>query len=204
MAIVDLPTADRDFAVASASLSLSSSKSRWSGFYTGSASTVSHLADRLRLSVTLAKSWGAAAEAKRRAFILSLISTGDWLRMGLPRQQRPLGTLTGAPTLNAAAVAGARSIVLTGVTSGRTLLPGDVIGISGNLLVVGSAGATATSTMTVPLALPLQRDAASGTVVTLTGVTSAWELESDDATMEYLPGIVQGEIALQLRQVVQG
>jgi hypothetical protein len=112
MAIIDWPTT-RPFQGASLQLDLSTSRSGFAGFYTGNRQTVSHLADRRLATLTLPPCRGADGPA-RQAFLHGLMSRGDWLRMGVPHQPYPRGTLGGAPTVSATVAAGARAIAVAG------------------------------------------------------------------------------------------
>jgi hypothetical protein len=112
MAIIDWPTT-RPFQGASLQLDLSTSRSGFAGYYTGNRQTVSHLADRRLATLTLPPCRGADGPA-RQAFLHGLMSRGDWLRMGVPHQPYPRGTLRGSPTVATSVAAGARSVSLQG------------------------------------------------------------------------------------------
>ena len=85
-----------------------------------------------------------------------------------------------------------------------TLLAGDVLGVGGNLLLVGYAGASGTryGAVTVPLVTPLPKAVAQGAAVTAAAPTGLWELDDDGLTLDYGPAAVQEGVAIPLRQVV--
>lgn len=120
MAIIDWPTT-RPFQGARLELDLAVSRAGFAGYYTGNRQTVSHLADRRTATLTLPPCKGADGPA-RQAFLHGLMSRGDWLRMGVPHQPFPRGTLRGGPTVSASVAAGARSVALVGGLSGVNLL----------------------------------------------------------------------------------
>ncbi len=89
-------------------------------------------------------------------------------------------------------------------TPGATLLGGDVLGVGGNLLLVGPAGAqfNEAGTATVPLVLPLPKALASGAAVAYAGPTGVWEYAGQGIQFDYGPGIMQGPVVIPFRQVV--
>lgn len=123
MATQDWPS-DRAFMGAEVRPGADVSKSTFRGFYTGNRGTTSHLADRLTCEVLLPPCKDRADAARREAFFMGLVSTGDWVRFGMLYRREPLGTMRGSPTVNGAVAAGARSLVLAGVKSGANLLLG--------------------------------------------------------------------------------
>lgn len=360
MAIIDLPTTEA-FKGASFSLGLDVSESTFAGFLTGNRTRTSNLADRLRCVLTLPPVRDKAAGAAREAFLFSLRSRGDLLRMPMPHRAMPNGTLCGSPVIAANALAGARSITLkdgvgvnklinpsferpalspwtvtggtvaavrsvdsmiigtysvkldnstaggghylgqlvpckpntlytlaafvrsNGITAGAlddrsislsdiplvayaqdatltvghplytwtlkqvsittgpsatqldvrlyspqgtvywdaaqltegvilsyfeeapTLLGGDFLGIGGNLLQVAYSGSSrnaASDNMDVPLTLPLQKALTTGAAVTWSAPTGLWELDMDGMQLDYSAPVLQGGVALQLRQVI--
>ena len=85
-----------------------------------------------------------------------------------------------------------------------TLKGGDYIGVGGNVLLVGYAGASANlvGAMTVPLALPLPKAISSSAAVTVANATCLWEWDDDAPQFNYEPGITQGPITIPLRQAI--
>jgi hypothetical protein len=84
-----------------------------------------------------------------------------------------------------------------------SLVGGDWVSVGGNLLMVGYAGATMSDAGagTVPLTLPLQRPLSSSAPVTWVSPTGLWELDDDGLQLDYSAGLVQGGVAIPLRQV---
>jgi hypothetical protein len=201
MATVDLPTTAA-FAAARFSLSVQVSASAYTGFFTGNRERRNHLADRLRGTLSLPPCKPVLA-AEREAFILSLSSSGDLLRMGMPQRMQRRGTATGPAAVAIAAAAGARAVAITS-TPGATLMAGDWFAIGGNLLTCGPGGAVANGSgqMTVPLSLPLQRPVTAGAAVELAAPTGLWELDDAGLQLDYSAPSIQGGIALALLQVV--
>lgn len=184
MAVLDLPAGDA-FGVAAISFSPTSPKSAWQAFFTGQVQSISHLGDRFRASVRF-RACNAQAGALREAFFVGMSSTGDWVRLSHWRTA-PYGTMRGSPTTSGSTAAGARTINVQGVV-GDTLLGGDILGIGGQLCMVGSAGATANGSglLAVPLAVPLRRAISSATPVTWNAPTGTFQLAAD--SLSYLIG----------------
>jgi len=200
MATIDLPTSSA-FAGAMFSLSVNVSASAYTGFFTGVTTKVSHLADRLRATLTLPPCRAADA-AQREALFLALLSTGDLLRMPMPHRLQRRGTLAGSPTVNGNHAAGVRTLSVS-ATSSQTLLAGDWISVGGNLLQCGYAGAVSiASVMSVPLVLPTQRAITTGAAVAYVAPTGLWQLDTDGLQIDYSAPVVQGGIALPLLQVI--
>lgn len=113
MATIDWPTG-AGFRAATFATELDVAASRYRAFFTGNTERTSHLADRLRCTVTLPPVVGMLEAGQRSGFLNALRSTGDWVRFGMPHRQAPLGDMAGSPTVAAAAAAGARSVLVTG------------------------------------------------------------------------------------------
>lgn len=122
MATQDWPT-DRAFMGATFTLGADVPKSVFRGFYTGNRETLSHLADRLTCIVTLPPCRSKADAARREAFCMGLVSTGDWVRFPMPQRAAPVGAIGGSPTVSGAVLAGARSLTLTNFLSLPNRLP---------------------------------------------------------------------------------
>lgn len=123
MAIIDLPQT-RGFHAAQFSLGLDVSESTFTGALTGNRQRRSNLADRLRGTLLLPPTTSREVAGQREALLMGLRSGGDWLRMGLPHRPAPLGNLRGAVVVAANAVAGARSIQVSGGVAWPNLLRG--------------------------------------------------------------------------------
>lgn len=198
MATIDIP----DTVAARLSLSVEVSYSGYVGFFTGARQRRSHLVDRLRATLTLPPCRAHTA-AQREAFILAVLSTGDYLRLALPHRLRRRGTMAGSPTVTTTTAAGARTLPIT-TTPGATLLAGDWISVNGNLLQCAYANATAdgAGAMLLPLVLPTQKAITAGAAVEYTGPTGVWELEDSGLALDYSAPVIQAGVALPLLQVI--
>lgn len=200
MATVDWPLGHafepREFVVGA-----SVPKSAFAGFFTGSSQSVSHLADRLRISITLLPC-SPDEGALREAFITELVSAGHWVRLWHMIRSVPRGTLRGSPTISANAAAGARSVEIS-TTPGATLLGGDMLGAAGQLLPVGYAGAVADGggNIIVPLQIPLRLPVSIGQAVTWAAPTGTFQLALDQVDVSYARGRWQQPVQLPFREV---
>lgn len=178
-------------------------KSSWQAFYTGQRQSVSHLADRMRCTITLPVVLDRAQAGRREAFFTELASSGDWVRLWHFHRPVPLGTVRFTPRLTAAALSGSRTLSIQ-TSPGATLLGGDMLGLAGNLLMVGAAGATANASgiMQLPLALPLQVAAAFDSPLTWLRPTGQFELVTQEPVFEYGGGGVQAGMTVELLQVL--
>lgn len=204
MATLDWPTTE-EFKPQGVRWGVSAPRSAWRAFYTGQRQSVSHLADRLRCTLWLPPAWNTVQSARREAFLVSLASTGDWVRFGHFQRKVPSGTARGTMTLSGAVAAGARSIVIAGATPTvtATLLPGDVLGLGGHLLVVANtATMDGSNLLSVTLTTPAQATSASGAAVTWLQPTGQFELLTPDPAMEYGGGGLQAPMQLDFAQVV--
>jgi hypothetical protein len=78
----------------------------------------------------------------------------------------PAGTVRGTLTLNAAAAQGASSIVVTGCSPATgTLKTGDMLGVSGLMLMVASDCTAVAGVITVPITNALRKALSSGAAV---------------------------------------
>ncbi len=139
-------------------------KSAFVAAYTAQVQTISHLADRYVIQMTLPAVYEPDA-GEREAFMMALASGGDWVRLWHMQRPQPRGSIRGTPTA-AATAAGARSITIN-TTAGFTVLPGDVLGAAGQLLQCAYPGAVAgpTGVLVMPLVLPVRRAISSGTAL---------------------------------------
>ena len=132
MATIDWP-AGQAYQPRALRFGVASPKSGFGAFFTGQRQVISHLADRLRCTVTLPPC-GPDDGQRREAFFMSLVSTGDWVRLQHMHRSEPLGTLRGLPTVATSALAGARTLRLN-TTPGATLEGGDLVGTGGQLII---------------------------------------------------------------------
>ena len=131
MADIDWPTSEPFRPVLPYSFGVSTPKSGTRGFYSGENETAGHLADRFLTSITLPPCSGAAA-APRSAFLMGALSRGDRFRFRVPHHPGNSGTLAGPVVVSANALAGARSVSVSGGLSGVNLLRGSGFEVDSN------------------------------------------------------------------------
>ena len=174
------------------------------GAYTGNRTHRSNLADRLVMTLTLAPCLKADAYL-REAFLLGVRSKRDWIRMSVPGRIAPAGTARGTILAVGAAVAGATSLAVDGISpSTGTLIGGDILAVGTNtLLMVAYAGCTASGgAATIPLVSPLPVALADNAPVTWSTPKGLWELDEDGLQLDYSAPVVQAGVAIRLRQVI--
>jgi hypothetical protein len=201
--IVDWP-ATRAFVGAQFSLGLAVSEAGGGGFYSGTRTWRSSLADRMTCIVTLPPCKRADAGV-REGYLFALRSQRLWMRFGVPHRPIPVGTLRGTPTVTSAAAAGATSLAIT-TTAAATLLPGDFLGVGTNTLIMaGIPGATASGggAMTLPLAMPLPVALSGGASVLWDAPKGLWEWDGDGIQLDYTAPVIQEGVAIPFRQVIQ-
>lgn len=121
---------------------------------------------RAQLTFAQFNAQGAVTRGRLEAFLTSLHGGGNELVLWHPNKPVPLGTLQANTTTNAAAAAGA-STVLLNATTGLTLLAGDRMGIGGTIYLAAQDATSVGGVLTVPLANPLRAAVASAQAVTL-------------------------------------
>ena len=105
---------------------------------------------------------------------------------------QPRGTVRGTLTLNASAAQGASTIVLTGCSpSSGTLLEGDMLGVSGLLLMVATDCTASGGIISVPITNALRKALTAGAAVTWDKPTMEARL-LDTSYVGYEPAIAQG------------
>jgi len=95
--------------------------------------------------------------------------------------------------------------VLSFFEDAPTLLGGDALGVGGNLLLTAYSGATRNVTsdfLDVPLLSPLPKALTAGAAVQCVAPTGVWELDDDGLQLDYSAPVVQGGVAVPLRQVI--
>lgn len=202
MATIDWPTT-APYRPSALEWGVRTPRSAWQAHYTGQRQSVSHLADRMHCTIWMPALVNAIQAAEREAFFAEIASAGHWLRLGHFHRRAPLGTLRGAPTVQAAALAGARTLMVQGV-AGDTLTGGDMLGVGGHLLMVGYAGSVANGAgvLTVPLALPLLAPVSLGAALVWSAPTAAFEVLATDSTASYGAGWTQAPMQIDLVQVL--
>lgn len=176
-------------------------KSAWAAAYTGQTQTISHLADRLRVTLDLPPCAEALA-GEREAYFMAVAAGGHWVRLWHFGRPAPLGTLRGTPTVAVSAAAGARYLMLQ-TTAGATLAAADVLGANSQLIQAAYGGATADGTglMELPLVLPLRRALAATAALTWAQPTGTFQVLSAEPTFEYVPGGIQQGLQVVLAEV---
>lgn len=130
------------------------------------------------------------ADAKRfEAFLLSLQGRAGRVSVGNFGAVRPRGTVSGSPLVNGAALSGASTLAIDGVSAGVTLLAGDYFGV-GNRLHMATVDATANGSgqMTVSFVPPLRAAVADNAAVTLVRPTTTMMLLDDRQGWLYAAG----------------
>lgn len=159
----------------------------------GSEQFVDLLNDRWMVSLEVGVSQQSEG-AQLEAFInaqRSGINTVNLYHYGRPT---PRGTMRGTMTLNAAAAAGAASIVVTAGAgqAGTTLLAGDLVGVGGLLLMVqDNATANGSGVITLNIVNRLRVAQSSGASVTWDRPTAGFRLTGRPA-ITYIGTQVQG------------
>lgn len=175
-------------------------KSQFVAAYTAQVQSISHLADRYVVQLTLPAAYEPEAGA-REAFFTQLLSAGDWVRLWHMQRPQPRGSLRGSPTA-AATAAGARSVVIT-ATPGATLLPGDMLGAPNQLMQCAYPGAVAgpDGVLTMPLVLPLRRALVVNTGLQWNRPTGTFQLLTPQLEMSYSQPNRQRPLDLQFGEV---
>jgi hypothetical protein len=192
---------DRAFGSRACRVGAFTAKSRFAGFFDGHVESLSHSATRLLLTLTL-PACAPLDAARREAFFLNLASSGDWVTLGHPHRREPTGTMRGTPNVSVAGLAGARTLRVQGVP-GDTLVAGDVIGVSGHMLITAYAGCVADGggLLIVPLALPLPAAISVSQAVAWQAPTGAFQLMTDTTELGYGRGAWQQPLDLTFGQV---
>lgn len=177
------------------------SKTAWAAPYTGQTQSITHLADRLRVTVDLPPCTLAQA-GEREAFFMAAASDGAWLRLHHMLRPQPLGTLRGTPTAGSGNLAGVRTLTVN-TTAGATLLAGDVLGYNDQLMqcAYGGAVANGSGVMSVPLVLPLRRSIGSSSALVWSQPTATFQVLDVQPEFAYVPGGVQEGLQVSLVEV---
>lgn len=122
MPTIDWPS-DACLRPSSVSFSVVPARSSWSAVYTRQRTQVSHLADRLRVTLQLPPCTAAEAAA-REAWINYLVAESPWVRLRHFARPYPRGNARGTLTVGANAAAGVRSVTLSGARASPNLLRG--------------------------------------------------------------------------------
>lgn len=194
------PTA-REFQPSRLAWGVTTSRTGWASVYTGQTQRISHLADRLRVTMDLPLVLRDLAGG-REAYLMAASAAGNWILLHHFQRPAPLGTLRGTPTVAATQAANSRELSIT-TTAGATLLAGDVLGVAGQLVQCGYGGAVAdgAGAMVMPLVLPLRRAVAAGAAVTWDKPTGAFQILSLDPSFDYAAPQMQMGLTVELSEV---
>ena len=183
MATIDWP-ATRAYQPQAMQFGATTPKSRFASFFTSNAQAVGHLSDRLTCTLSLPPC-SASEGQMREAFLLGLASSGDLVRLGHRQRIAPMGTMRATPTVQASALAGARTISIQTI-AGRTVQAGDVLQIGTQLVLARSlATANGSGVLSLSLALPIVRPITAGDAVVWDGPVGIWELMGEGASVRY-------------------
>lgn len=118
-----------------------------------------------RWRMTLDYPTAVSEDAAAREAFWNMIGRTNTVKVWHPRRPVPRGTMRGAPVLNATAAKGATSIAIL-TTIGATLLAGDCIGLSGQLLqIMSDATANGSGVLTVTIKPKLTAGRSASTAV---------------------------------------
>jgi hypothetical protein len=199
MDIADWPT-QRGFYPSSLSWDAVSPSTSWSAVYTGQTQSISHLADRLRVSVEM-PAVGLEDSGPREAFFMWLKSTGNWIRARHWSRSAPKGTMRGTPTVRVAAGAGARTLEIQ-TTAGATLVGGDVLKVGQQLLQARvAATANGSGHLSLPLVLPLRQPVTVGNAITWDAPTGTFQVVQADSMPTYTVDGIQLGFQVTLLEV---
>ena len=165
----------------------------------GSEQVVDLLNDRWMISMSLPKRTRAQAAAIE-AFINAMRGMTNTVNLYHFGRKTPQGTMVGSPTCNAASQ-GAASVTLASAGAGATLLAGDMIGVSGQLLqVAADATANGSGVITVTLVNRLRAAVTGGSAVTWDRPTVPFRLVSSPAVL-HVPGYAES-VSLDFAEVI--
>lgn len=190
MSLITYPVATRPraFTPRGFSLALDVNQRAFASPFGGSEQAVDMLNDRWRVSFELPPCTQAEG-AEREAFVAALRGQSNHTNLYHFGRPRPLGTLSGSPTAQAAAQ-GAATLVLN-ATTGHTLRAGDLIGVGGLLLQVAADCTSAAGVLTVPLVNRLRVAVSNGAAVVWDRPTAPFRLVGRPV-QRYVPGYAEG------------
>ena len=150
----------------------------------GSEQAIDLLNDRWLCSITIPVK-AASKVAALEAFVGAMRGQVNTVLLHHFARPSPQGTVRGTLTLNASALQGAASIVVTGCSpSTGTLKAGDMLGVGGLLLMVASDCTAVAGVITVPITNRLRVAQNGGVAVTWSSPTAPFRLLSSSG-IEY-------------------
>lgn len=160
-----------------------------SGTDSASEQAIDRLRDRWRGSLLLPVRTRTKAQ-RVEAFLNSMRGQTNWVRLWHYPRPRPLGTMAGAPVLQAAALQGANEIRIT-TTPFATLKAGDLLGLDPLLIMAqDDCVANASGLLIVPLCNRLRIAQAAGAAVVWDKPTAQFRVVSHSG-VRYVPGYAE-------------
>lgn len=162
------------------------------GPYNGNLQTVDYVAERFTLSVTLPQARRVNAGTVE-AFFFRLRGGVHRVRAWHFSRPVPIGTMRGSPTLSASVARGATAIAITGGTANSTLKAGDMLGLSGQLVMVADdITLNGSGAGTVNIVHRIRATITSGTAVVWNKPTAEFIMPAATAGVAHFPGGIDG------------
>ena len=196
MATIALPST---FRPETFSMRLSTNQRTFASPFGGSEQTVDLLNDRWTISMTLPRR-GSDDQASIEAFMNAMRGMTNTCNLYHMQRKAPRGTMRGTPICNYAPQ-GSASLTFPNAGIGATLLAGDLVGISGLLLMVQSdCAADGAGSMVVPLVNRIRTQILGGAAVTWDKPTAPFRMLST-GSVNYQPGYADG-VSLDFAEVI--
>lgn len=196
MATIALPST---FRPETFSMRLSTNQRTFASPFGGSEQTVDLLNDRWTISMTLPRR-GSDDQASIEAFMNAMRGMTNTCNLWHFKRRQPRGTMRGTPICNYAPQ-GSASLTFPNAGIGATLLAGDLVGISGLLLMVQSdCAADGGGSMVVPLVNRIRTAITGGAAVTWDKPTVPFRMLST-GSVNYQPGYADG-VSLDFAEVI--
>lgn len=162
----------------------------------GSITTYALPGARWMASINFETSYEGGMRNAVEALIISLKGGANRLAMPYWGRLQPVGTLRGAPIINANAAAGAEQVQ---ITANGTVKRGDILGILGQIVMVTADAAPSGGLMTVKFEPALRAAVTVGTAVTWSAPTINWITKSSTAgPFLYQPAQIRPGLQLEL------
>lgn len=185
------------------SVRLTTNKREFTSQYSGAYQAVDLFGERFQMAIRLPAT--DEVNSSLREALFNALAGSDFVLAWHFKRPVPLGTMRGTPALNAPSLQGSKTLSISGASPGATLLPGDMLGVSGQLYQVaypsaivfngsGIASVPVVNRVTPVAGLP------NGAAVTWNRPSVAWRLASAVA-VEYEIGRYSEPLDLDLIQV---
>lgn len=133
--------------------------------FTGSLQAVDFIGERWEINIALhGEGREQAYSGQVESLLMHLAGGVNQIDIYHWRRSVPRGTLRGTPTIQTTTARGQTQLVLT-VAAGSTLLPGDLIGVGGQVFMARTLCVAVGTTLTVPLVNRVRGVIASGSAV---------------------------------------